>query len=158
MTINTPFNYLLNTLASNIDDIQTVTGDLGSNPTHSQLAKDHSEHPLHDLAAELAQVAVLNVGIAIKNAWKGKSANADPVATAQSYIIHPMDTEWMSDIVNDWATRNPQKLSESYTATWVDGAHEHYKELSKGIQETQKDIQRILKFYHMLVTSADNTK
>src|SRR3712207_7743973 len=40
---------------------------IGTDPSHSQLAKDHFEHPLHSLAADLAREAVAGIGTVLKD-------------------------------------------------------------------------------------------
>lgn len=125
------FNYLLNTVALNVDEAQFYfdTDPNSTDPTHSQLAKDHGEHPLHGLAAQLAKEAVKKVGLAMRDAWAGKPA--DPVKIARSYIVHPADTTWMEPIVKDWAKNNPTKLKEALYPTWVEHARQEYQEFVK---------------------------
>jgi hypothetical protein len=63
-------------------------------PTHSQLAKDHDDHPLHTIAAQCASSAVAEVGRVIKSAWRGTGSDADDVARAAlQFFVHPADIE-----------------------------------------------------------------
>ncbi|ATB35919.1 hypothetical protein CYFUS_001333 [Cystobacter fuscus] len=93
-----------------LDDAQTVflSDRSSTNPTHTQLAKDHDDHPLHALAATLAAGAVLDVGKVIQRAWSGKATADDVVLTASHYFLHPAwidphgNAGWMKDRVQAW--------------------------------------------------------
>jgi hypothetical protein len=96
---------------NSIDDMQTLLGEdpntSGStDPSHSQLAKDHAEHPLHMLAAELARKAVLHVGQAMLGTEHGKEGAEHPAIVAVRYFTHPMDSEWQDETVRRWASEN----------------------------------------------------
>lgn len=62
-------------------------------PTHSMLAKDHAEHPLHQIAAECARIATMSVGSAVASAWTlgGPATVAQAVSVARGIFIHPAD-------------------------------------------------------------------
>jgi hypothetical protein len=60
-------------------------------PTHSQLAKDHDDHPLHALAAQCARSMVADVGLGMRDAWQGRLSADDEVQRALRYIVHPDD-------------------------------------------------------------------
>jgi heterokaryon incompatibility protein Het-C len=91
-------------------------------PTHSQLAKDHDDHPLHVLAARLAQGPVREVGELIAKAWSQKenreAAANDVVQAALKYFVHPEDLtnsaadsrSWIFETATQWAKTNPAKL------------------------------------------------
>ena len=60
---NFVYGSLIHLVGNSVDDQQVLRlGDPNkngsTNPTHSQLAKDHDNHPFHTLAARLAKVAV----------------------------------------------------------------------------------------------------
>lgn len=62
-------------------------------PTHSQLAKDHDDHPLHAVAAQCAKLMVRDVGLAMRDAWQG-TLTPDALSTrALRYFIHPDDID-----------------------------------------------------------------
>ena len=91
--INMPLSIGANLVGENVGSAQTlsqeITGEkLGTNPSHSQLAKDHDHHHLHDLAAQLAMIAVRDTGEAMKAYWNGNKTS-DPVSVARKYIVHP---------------------------------------------------------------------
>jgi type VI secretion system secreted protein VgrG len=60
-------------------------------PTHSQLSKDHDDHPLHVIAAQCARTVVTDIGLLMRDAWAGKVAANVLVARALGYIVHPDD-------------------------------------------------------------------
>lgn len=97
---------------NSIDDVQTSLGEdpntSGStDPSHSQLSKDHAEHPLHTLAALLARKAVLEVGQAVIGTWHGKQGAQHPAQIAARLFTHPMDSDWQDGLVSQWASTNP---------------------------------------------------
>ncbi|HMI91293.1 MAG TPA: HET-C-related protein, partial [Polyangiales bacterium] len=111
--------YGLHTAASLMDDAQTQFLEhpgTSLDPTHTQLAKDHDDHPLHALAAECAKRAVYIVGRAMFNVWKTPQGDADSVvATARKFFVHPFnlgaaqndaDVQSVIQIVDRWG-KNP---------------------------------------------------
>jgi hypothetical protein len=110
--VGTVMQGLATWLGNSVDDAQTLLADdpntSGStDPSHSQLAKDHAEHPLHMLAAELARKAVLEVGQAVLSTKHGKEGAEHPAVVAARYFTHPMDSEWQDAVVREWAKENP---------------------------------------------------
>ncbi len=103
-----------------IDDAQTLTaGDVGTNPTHSQLAKDHDVHHFHSIAAEVAKMAVEAVGTAMHKYMVLNDKSADPIAVAKSYIVHPLDNTH-ADIDNrlrQFAASHPVNMKRAESAT-----------------------------------------
>ncbi|CAG8865997.1 hypothetical protein PS627_01833 [Pseudomonas fluorescens] len=104
----------LKLIGDSVDDLQTWAGndpnvDAGTEPTHSQLAKDHDNHPFHDLASHLARYAVEEVGRSMYDYWAGNK-DRDPVTLADSYIRHPNDSDWQDDIVAAWAITHVQEI------------------------------------------------
>lgn len=82
-------------LANQIDEAQIlVDGKVTTSPTHTQLAKDHDDHPLHLLAAKCARIAVRDIGELLFVAWRKPAGAAVPTEaqilnTAESYFVHP---------------------------------------------------------------------
>ncbi|HEY4184902.1 MAG TPA: HET-C-related protein [Polyangia bacterium] len=64
-------------------------------PTHSQLAKDHDDHPLHVIAAQSARMMVTDVGTAMRDAWQGQLAADGLVKRALAYLVHPDDVDML---------------------------------------------------------------
>jgi hypothetical protein len=65
-----------------------------TNPTHSMLSKDHPTHPLHVIAAQCATAAVGTAGLAMRDAFLGKSPVSAAIATITGFFIHPNDIPW----------------------------------------------------------------
>ena len=128
------------TMAKNIDEFQTsqLTTKPGypNVPTHTQLAKDHDDHPLHDLSAQCAEVLALRIGKRVfehRNAGrKGAAPVADLMRIAKGYIFHPAkdqvgaDAEVLGlrkeilDLIESWAKApaNQAGLKRLETASW----------------------------------------
>lgn len=96
---------------THLDDDPNASGS--TDPSHSQLAKDHGEHPLHGLAALLAKTAVLKIGENIVKQWRHQPVNIDVVQIAADYFKHPMDSEWQDDIVKQWAEANAVSVARA---------------------------------------------
>lgn len=131
--------YLLFENASHlVDDAQTLAApDVGLNPTHSQLAKDHDVHHFHAIAAEVAKQAVRAVGMEMHRHLTNKDKSADPVAVAKSFIQHPLDHKHaaIDQILGTWAARNPDNMKRAESRTVYEHLHhegeEQYEKLSK---------------------------
>ena len=130
--IGTAMQGLATWLGNSIDDFQTILGDdpntSGStDPSHSQLAKDHAEHPLHSLAALLAEKAVLQVGQTILGQWSNKDAAEHPAQVAAKFFVHPMDSDWQDELVRDWANRNPGRVKHATLKSDLDRTQEQLR-------------------------------
>lgn len=120
-TINTLYVTIVNLVKSILVDIMELVAigiaayqntelprEVGTNPSHSQLAKDHHEHPLHTLAANLAMMAVKDVGQVLKKLKdESKSGNYtvlsdDFVKIAKKYMVHPSQSDWMDIETRTW--------------------------------------------------------
>lgn len=120
---------LVRDIANQIDEAQALYLEKpnSSNPTHSQLAKDHDDHPLHKLAASLASRQSREVGSAIQEAWSGRQ-NADyVVAKAAQYLVHPADIQiggdnaWTLSVIRAWAesSENRDAIKRLSSSTWM---------------------------------------
>jgi len=126
--IGTAMQGLTTLFGNSVDDAQTVFGEdpntSGStDPSHSQLAKDHAEHPLHRLAALLAETAVLRVGQAMLGQWEQKFGVQDPAQIAAQYFTHPMDSNWQDALVREWAKDNPGLVMRATRKSELDNVH-----------------------------------
>ncbi len=74
---------------NSIGTVQTRRNNRPKIPSHTQLAKDHDDHPLHDLAARMARDAVANVFTVTRAAWRGRATGAQVGEVAASYFVHP---------------------------------------------------------------------
>ncbi|KPX39608.1 hypothetical protein ALO68_101510 [Pseudomonas syringae pv. helianthi] len=128
-------------LGNSVDDLQTLFDEdpntSGStDPSHSQLAKDHAQHPLHALAAMLAREAVLQVGQAVLDQWHGKGGAEDPAHIAATFFAHPMDRDWQDTIVRQWAEANPEQVERAALKSELDQFQNQLQ------HSTKKDLQR----------------
>jgi len=83
--------FAIHHVASLIDDAETAFFDETStdNPTHSQLAKDHDDHPLHVPAALAARTAARWVGTGMIDVWAGRRRLEHVLSLASSFFVHP---------------------------------------------------------------------
>lgn len=119
---------LLTWVGNSVADAQLALGndpnlDSSVEPSHSQLSKDHPEHPLHDLSAWLASVAVRQVAQAMVDHWNGKQ-DADPIAVASAFFCHPDDTQWHQGLVQSWAEDNPDQVQRAQSRSDLDEVHQ----------------------------------
>lgn len=148
--INMPLSIGANLVGENVGSAQTlsqeITGEkLGTNPSHSQLAKDHDHHHLHDLAAQLAMIAVRDTGEAMKAYWNGNKTS-DPVSVAKKYLVHPKNSpENISKKINTWSKNNLARIVRSESKTdaghYYDQTKEDLKLLKESIKESHKQIE-----------------
>lgn len=115
--VKTAFAGSIILIGNSIDDLQTAQGDPNEDnsidPTHSQLSKDHAEHPLHALAAGLALSAIRQVAAAMLQSWEREPDAADPAEIAASFFSHPQDSTWQDELVEEWALENPDKIRKA---------------------------------------------
>jgi len=76
---------MLRSLAKQIDDAQTAADPSGTDPTHTQIAKDDRDHHFHELASRLAIGAVSEVALAMTRDWAGESGET-PLAERESEL------------------------------------------------------------------------
>jgi len=119
---------LLTWIGNSVADAQLALGsdpnlDSSVEPSHSQLSKDHPEHPLHDLSARLANIAVSQVAQAMVDHWNGKQ-DADPIAVATAFFCHPDDTQWHQTLVKTWANDNPDQVQRAQSRSDLDEVHQ----------------------------------
>jgi hypothetical protein len=62
--------------------------------THSQIAKDDKDHPLHAAAADLAHFVDFQVGRKMIEVWAGRADVKDAVAMVDTYVAHPAKGDW----------------------------------------------------------------
>jgi hypothetical protein len=142
---------ILTWFGNSIGHAQTLTGndpnvDPSIDPTHSQLSKDHFEHPLHDLAGKLATEAVRKVTQALVDHWDGKP-DADPIATASSFFCHPMDCDWQDETVKRWANSNSDQVARSASKSEIDQTHQVLiRELEMSREQLRNDSKSFLDY------------
>ncbi len=160
-------------MANCIDDVQTLTG-LGpnpENPTHSQLSKDHDDHPFHMLGAECTMDLIKTLGAAMQQTWDGEMDPKELQELAVSYFIHPekinLNTgetttaespehlKRLMRIVRDWSKKpeNMPLIEKASSASWVEDqckkVKNHYKyfeNLSKKYTGNKEDLLAFINF------------
>ena len=169
------FNWVYSTLivliGNSIDEEQVVRmGDPNKNgstdPTHSQLAKDHDNHPFHILAAHLARHAVLEVGRSMAQQWFGTpnlGSISSPSAVAAAFLCHPEECTWQDSIVRSWGTANPKAVARGASATeWEALEKAHKKEVMDQIERMSSASKRswkyVNKYYEDLFGSKETVK
>ncbi|MCA8958859.1 MAG: LysM peptidoglycan-binding domain-containing protein [Planctomycetes bacterium] len=114
---------MLRSIAQQIDDAQTASDPGGTNPTHTQIAKDDRDHHFHELAAELGIAVVSEIGLAMAKAWAGESTGTVPLADreAESRPVKSGDTlgsiaaefgiTWQELATFNWGTDQPRMIN-----------------------------------------------
>lgn len=147
---NIGFNLFLSSVGEDIKEEQTINSNknYGTDPTHTQIAKDALNHPLNPLAAELAKMAVKDVAERILLAWQtGSDPTGENLAryVNNKYTLHPGNskTEWANGIVYDWAINNDDAIIRLQSATVYEHAE---KAIERAV--SNKKIQEILKYFN----------
>jgi len=150
-------------IGNTVDDFQTLFGENpntngSTDPTHSQLAKDHAEHPFHQLAGQLAQVAVKEVSQAMIDNWEDRPG-PNPMAVATAFFAHPQDTTWQDEIVARWAKENPRLIAQGSSVIRLEPVHKELFDAGKreidGLYQIaitfQKEVQKYIQFFENAV-------
>ena len=115
---------------------------IGTNPTHTHVAKDHVTNKLHKVSVELAIEAVQRVSRIMFDVWKGNSSAKFNLTKEVAEIMqHPTQTTWQNDILSSWALQNSSTICELSTPqvvikSIVDGIKEYKEFLDKLIDAT----------------------
>ncbi len=126
-------------IANIIDDAQSAMGPNSTNPTHTQLAKDHHDRHFHTLAANLAIRAVSEMATAISKDWDpSHPTGGDTMTTMRSFLVHPEDDPRLASggsfrqLILDWAAANPDDLQRGASRTFVEHHWEQFKDTAFG--------------------------
>jgi hypothetical protein len=141
------FNTLLGSFDEIIPEAQShVNPNYGNCPSHSQIAKDSFTHPLNKLTAELAKVAVRDVGSKFKAGWDGHTLGN---YVADTYFVHPKSEKarWSDKKISEWRKNNPALIDKLKYGTVYEHVHEEAKEISK---EALKKYQEVMDFFKKL--------
>ncbi|MBN2486943.1 MAG: PAAR domain-containing protein [Bacteroidales bacterium] len=119
-----------------------ISGNWGSNPTHTQLAKDEGDHPLNELAGKLSMEATAVLGKLLKQYWQSKDEKykEDMLNLATEYFSHPIHVNWMEKTVREWSKTNPRKLKEAHSKGYLAGAWKNSKET---LEEAEKKLKNL---------------
>jgi hypothetical protein len=165
--VNFVVNCLIHHIGNSVDDAQIyLRGDPNTNgstdPSHSQLAKDHDDHPFHTLAGMLAMEAVRTVGREMLRSWQGSSA-ANPGLMAAQFLVHPFDCHWQDRIVANWAKAHPDQIKRAESATAMQTLQEGYlKDALSTIKKLGNDSQKrwdyIYKYFEAIFDDKNQVK
>lgn len=136
------FNIILNSIEDGIKEKQTrVIQNFGTNPTHTQIAKDPVEHPLNNLAGTLAVKAVEDIGKKMRSSWSG-GLSIDYIIKhiEKTYFVHPKNTTWMDKTIKDWALKNKKSLDIAKSKTQI---YHHEKQIKKTFKKYENEIENI---------------
>ncbi len=92
---------------------------IGTNPTHTQIAKDDPDKPLHELSALLAVEAVKKVGEKMIELWVRKGTLQNVMDEVDIIMQHPVVSTWQDKIVADWAKANRDKVCKASTPSVI---------------------------------------
>lgn len=123
------FNIILNSLDDAIKEEQTHSRrDYGTNPSHTQIAKDPQEHPLNGLAGLLAIDAVKDLGNKMQKCWNG-SIKIETIINEMKlkYFTHPSHVDWMEFRIKEWYKDNKDKVKKAESKTALEHAHKTAK-------------------------------
>ncbi|HFB66530.1 MAG TPA: hypothetical protein ENJ60_13410, partial [Aeromonadales bacterium] len=131
----------------------------GTNPTHSQIAKDHDDNPLHILAAENAKIMIRDLGSLMRRAWQEPEQYTQTLLDrVDIYFTHP----WQYDMNNtiepiqaiyhnslQWADSHPDKMKQ---AARYEGSVEHArKELQDIIDKNSAFVEYAIETYKTIM-------
>lgn len=156
-------NCFVHLIGNSVDDAQVygkgnpnINGS--TDPSHSQLAKDHDDHPFHTLGASLAKTAVTQVGKAMAESWKG-AAGADPAALAAAYLVHPYDCNWQDETVKTWAQTHQENVQRGESATAFEALHvKHEAAVKQRFREAEKRAQEAEAYFKKYAWSISGEK
>jgi hypothetical protein len=82
-----------------------------SDPTHAELAKDHDDHPLHELAVGIAKLAIADVGQRMAEVWDDGRSPAHVILVVYDYFQHPLfqseRARPLFALAETWAAEHP---------------------------------------------------
>lgn len=148
---NIVFNILIESVDDDIKETQThiTNKNYGENPTHTQIGKDSHDHLLNGLAAQLAIIAVQDVGRRIKDTWEGRinDPKGDELAkyVLTKYSRHPKDATWMDIKIQNWADDNSDKIEKLKSPTIP--VHYHTK-AKREVKLTLDKIKELIDYYN----------
>ena len=133
--------------------------EIGTNPSHSQLAKDSPEHPLHSLAAEYAKDAVLQVGKILEKLKFDKVLEDNSYVDATAFknkfkelMVHPVKSSWMDDITIKWVQSHGHKFSP------LQDTERKRKEMSKLGDHVKVTMAELKARYNALLQMVDDAE
>lgn len=146
--------FIIHGVAMGIRESQNLQ-TLDTNPTHTQIAKDDMEHPLHLLAGNLARIAVADLGRQFDNLKKNKINLKDYTKLAREYLSHPADVNWMDVTTMKWASTHIGSINKAKDKGVLEAFqkkhHEHIKGLNENahefLEKISESVEELKKFY-----------
>ncbi len=145
-TINQGGNALVSGASEGIPTQQSIGFDPNKDlPSHSQLAKDHTDHHFHILSKSLATEASRDVMTSMRKAWnleaKGdqngaQAALQEAIGKLDTYFTHPEDQNnpRINNMVSNWVN-NQQNAAALERGQYRSGVHKALAELPGMNQE-----------------------
>ncbi|WP_204344622.1 HET-C-related protein [Psychroserpens algicola] len=135
---NILFNIILSTVEDGIKEEQTRTNqNFGTDPTHTQIAKDAFDHPLNPLAGNLAVMAVYDIGRRMKT---GMPIDSLVKYAKKTYFNHPSRVTWMDSTIESWAKQNVEAVKEAQSKTKV---YHHEKQVKRTLEQFEKELEEL---------------
>ncbi|MBU2862314.1 LysM peptidoglycan-binding domain-containing protein [Reinekea forsetii] len=160
--------FLIKAVASNLKEAQVLlnkdldmmelgTFTIGTNPSHTQVAKDDLNAPMHNLSAKLAVEAVKQVGEKMIDVWSGVSNLDEAIKVVDTIMRHPVTSTWQDEIVNDWSKNNRTEICLASTPSAIidrtlhaiDEMEETFEEIEDFLDnpETVKTIEKLEMYF-----------
>jgi len=111
-----------------------------TNPTHTQIAKDDMEHPLHLLAGNLARIAVADIGKQYQNALDNDVTEGCVINLAKEYLSHPADVNWMDVTTMKWASTYIGSINNAENKGFLDKLQKDHHEHIEGLNATKVEF------------------
>ena len=146
LAFNTVIQAILNISDDITKEMQTLltNADYGTDPTHTQIAKDDLNHPLNPLAGELAVEAVKHTAQRIRLYWKGGDPETFANEIAEKFFIHPCKTYWMDQLVLTWAAANSEAIKKACDPSRVEKVEQH---IIENMDELEQKIKELLQWF-----------
>ncbi|WP_430906435.1 HET-C-related protein [Maribacter sp. 2-571] len=114
---------------------------IGKNPSHTQVAKDDTGHPLHELSALLAIEAVEKIAGKVFQVWGGAAQPKEVINLLRVAIRHPVATDWQDDIVRNWGKKNREKVCLACSpSVMIDRSMHALKEIDETLENVEKYV------------------
>jgi hypothetical protein len=130
---------LLNSLYDTVQSKQTNSGAIATDPSHTQLAKDHADHHFNDLAGYIASIVVKRIGEDMVKCWKGEMSVESIINLVdQRYFVHPCDVDWIDEHIYKWAKNNPNKVKRGESKTIYEHGKKEFQKFKKAVDDKIK--------------------
>lgn len=136
---NLVISLILDSLSDIIQSKQTYSGTVGTNPSHTQLAKDHAGHHFNDLAGFMASIVVDRIGKDMVKCWNGDASIESIINLVDKrYFVHPCDVDWIDERIEKWAKDNPNKVKRGESKTIYEHGKKEFNTFKKVVDDKIK--------------------